>query len=265
MNHRRVTVQLTALLDLMLILVFMQYIEIDEHVVEQQQAADQRVAAAEQELHDVRVNHELLAADLQKHAADLDDARAAITQMEGDTEKLREQRDLLVSVLPDLFSQPEEKIKKLMSTTLPDGTKHTPEQLDKLKQEFRKLSQQQPDAAMRHLMTFNEMKKRCDLWHLHVLDSGVIALATEKTTVKFRAESASSFEETLFQRYKALSDPKSLVIILFSYGDTDFGVYKAVKDGLPLATRRMEQDALGRTRFTFREIGFFETPPIEIP
>ena len=38
-------------------------------------------------------------------------------------------------------------------------------------------AQQQPDAAMRHLMTFNEMKKRCDLWHLHVLESGLIAMA----------------------------------------------------------------------------------------
>lgn len=265
MNHRRITVQLTALLDLMLILVFMQYIEIDEHVVEQQQAAEQRVAAAQNELREVRTNHELLAANLAARIDELTEARDALTHTERDLERLREERDTLISTLPDVFSQPEEKIKKLIRSTLPDGSRPTAEQIEQLRQEMQKLSQQQPDAAMRHLMTFNEMKKRCDLWHLHVLENGLIVLATEKSTVKFRAESAAAFEDSLFQRYKSLSDPKSLVIILYSYGDIDFGVYKAIKDGLPLATRHMEQDALGRTRFTFREIGYFEEPPIEIP
>ncbi len=264
MSHRRITVQLTALLDLMLILVFMQYLEIDEHVVEQQKSAEQRVAAVEQELRTVRNEHDFLASNLEKRATELSEAREALTGVERDLERVREERDTLVSTLPDVFSQPEEKIKKLLSTTLPDGTRPVKEQVDQLRQELQKLATQKPDAAMRHLMTFNEMKKRCDLWHLHVLENGVIVLATDKTQVRFRAESAAAFEETLFQRYKSLSDPKSLVIIMYSYGDIDFGTYKAVKDGLPLATRHMEQDSLGRTRFTFREIGFFEEPPFDV-
>lgn len=265
MSHRRITVQLTALLDLMLILVFMQYLEIDEHVADQQQRADQRIAVAEKEVGELRTEQELLAANLATKSIDLDNARLAINEQEANFEKLREQRDMLVGLLPDLFAQPEEKIKKLMQTTLPDGTRPTSQQIEQTRRDFQRLAQQQPDAAMRHLMTFNEMKKRCDLWHLHVLDSGVIALQTDRSVLKFRAQSINAFEEEFFQRYKSFADPKSLVIILFSYGDTDFTVYKAVKDGLPGATRRMEQDSLGRTRFTFREIGLLEQPPFEIP
>lgn len=264
MSHRRITVQLTALLDLMLILVFMQYLEIDEHVAEQQRSTEQRVAAVQEELRSARNDHDMLAASLTMRSSELTEAREALTQVERDLERVREERDTLVSTLPDVFSQPEEKIKKFMSTTSPDGTRPTKEQIEQLRAEFKKLAAQQPDAALRHLTTFNEMKKRCDLWHLHVLENGVIVLATDKTQVKFRAESAAAFEESLFQRYKSLADPKSLVIVLYSFGDIDFGTYKAVKDGLPLATRHMEQDSLGRTRFTFREIGFFAEPPFEV-
>ena len=109
---------------------------------------------------------------------------------------------------------------------------------------------------MEHLLTFHELRKRCDLWDLYIQDDGLIVLTVNGQRQALRAEDATTFADRVFEAYKALPQPKSLVLILVSYGDARLGVRQAVLDGLPGALERIRADDESRSRYDFAVLGF---------
>ena len=270
MNRRRITLQLAPLLDLLLIIIFIQYLEMDGLVADQQKTSAAQLAVVQTdldqtklELDSQRADTKRLTVDLATRASELKLAHEALVETDEELDRLREQRNTIVGLLPELFSQSDAAVSKLIQSTMPENTRQTPEQIERLKQDFRRFAGQRPSAALHHLLTFGEMRKHCDIWQLYLTDSGEALLTTERTTTRFdAAETVAEFESRLFQRYKSLPEPKGLVIILFSHGDVGAGVLEAALDGLPKVTRRMQADTGERTRFEYGNLGFTLESPV---
>ncbi|MDA0282836.1 MAG: hypothetical protein O3B86_05730, partial [Planctomycetota bacterium] len=128
--------------------------------------------------------------------------------------------------------------------------------------EFRSFSEQKPGESVRHLLTFEEMRKRCDIWEIYINDTGMAVFSGSGQTHTFRAETAQEFAAEIYERYKTLPQPKSLVIMLLSYGDVKASIYEAAIDGLPVVAERMRTDQSGRSRFEYAVLGFNPTPAV---
>ena len=261
---RKLTLQLTPLLDLLLIVIFAQYLELRESAARteagvRQQAASEVAAlrkkraldsrqreAAERRWTELKQEHSALAQKLTKREYELTTAlRRAI-----------EQQERVGDIVAELFQLPDELVERALKPRNPTQQSRSPEQIEQLRQAFRDLAKKRGRAVLQHLFTFEELRKRCDIWKVYVTETGLIDFRVDEVTHTFRADTAEDFATELFDRYKALPDRKRLVIILFSYGDAKAGPRQAVLDGLPVATARMQADSSGQTRFEYADLGY---------
>lgn len=275
MTPRRLHFQLTPLLDLLLIVIFAQYMDVQETTEKQEQVVSSKMTDAEQQLESTQAELEelnrekQLAADdlknLQTEFADAQHAASSLQQerneLKAALERAQEQRDTIAGLMPQLFDLPEETVQELIRTRTPENVRLTPDQVKRLRDEFREFAQKNPNEAVRHLLTFEEMRKRCDIWEVYVGSNGMTTFLAGEKSQKFRTSDADGFAQELFDRYKSLPQPKSLVILLLSFGDVKASVHIAAVDGLPKAAERMRNDQSGRSRFEYAVLGYNPTPP----
>lgn len=231
---RRIVLQLASMLDMMLIVVFLQFLELRE------------TSRAE-------------AARAQQAQQDIEQQRDEIAGLRAEAEILADQalnqRDLVGQLTAELFNLPDDTIAKLLKARFPDDPPNDDE-IAAMQQEFRKLHGRRGQEVVKHLLTFNELRKRCDVWELYVADTGVTTLTAGETEVSFRAETSKDFASHVFRTYRALPEAKSLVLIVLSYGDVREIYSEAAFNGLPLAIDRLQADAAGRSRFEYAVLGF---------
>ncbi len=233
-NRRRITIQLVPLLDLMLVVMFLQFMELSERSRIEQAHASQ--AATE-------LNEERAAIAAQRHEAELL------------AEKAFDQRDLVGQLAAELFNLPDDTIAKLLKQRFPDDPPDADE-IAAMQQEFRKLRGRRGQEVVKHLLTFQELRKRCDVWELYVAETGITTLKADSEEIQFRAETSQQFASRLFANYRIQPQPKSLVLIVLSFGDIKASNYEAAITGLPLAIDRLQADAAGRTRFEYAILGY---------
>jgi hypothetical protein len=245
---RRLSFQLIPLLDLLLIVVFAQYLE--SRVNSEQQAVE--AAATES----------LLSAQLDETLRQLIALKERIAQMEqkldvaevrsGDADRFRAQRDLIGEIVTELFKLPDGSLSALQST----GPGPTPNDVAQLRNRLKTLAGGESSKVVDHLLTFGEMRKRIDIWELYLQENGGFVLTVGDKRLAFRAETADEFAARLFEAYKTLPEPKSLVLLLLSYGDARFQPLKSALDGLPLAMERIRTDIGGRSRLDYAVLGY---------
>lgn len=259
---RKLSFQLTPLLDLLLIVIFAQYLEMQETTERQEaelrQEAQSRVAAARQEyrqaLGRLSAAREQLDA-LQQRKSELQQQwEKRETVLEESLRRAIRQQKRVGDLVAELFDVPEGLIEQALDPR--NNARRSEQEREELRQAFEELARQRGRAVIRHLLTYEEIRKRADVWELYVTEDGMIVLTAGDNTYRFRAETPEMFEQKLFARYKSLPQPKSLVIILFSYGDAKAGTREAVLEGLPRVAGRMRADTSGRTRFEYANLGF---------
>jgi myosin heavy subunit len=275
-KSRRLTFQLTPLLDLLLIVIFAQFLDVRDTTTEREQSTTTQLSAAQEELAGTQDQLAKILAEKNEMEADREFLRASLQELKDSTSGLElerksleeslkrahEQRDTVANLVAALFDLPDETINELIRTRAPENVRLTPEQVKRLREEFKSFSKQNPGESVRHLLTFEEMRKRCDIWELYINDTGKTFFSGSGQSHTFRAETAEEFADELYERYKTLPQPKSLVIILLSYGDVKASVYEAAIDGLPIVAERMRTDQSGRSRFEYAVLGFNPTPPV---
>jgi hypothetical protein len=275
-TSRRLTFQLTPLLDLLLIVIFAQFMDVRDTTTEREQSTSTQMTATQEELAGTQDRLAKIIAEKKEAEADREFLRQSLQELKETTsgfeierksleeslKRAHEQRDTIANLVADLFDLPDKTINELIKTRTPENVRLTPEQVERLRQEFKSFAKQNPGESVRHLLTFEEMRKRCDIWELYINDTGQTVFSGSGQTHTFRAETAQEFASALYDRYKALPQPKSLVIILLSYGDVKASVYEAAVDGLPRVAERMRTDQSGRSRFEYAVLGFNPTPPV---
>ena len=251
---RRLHMQLTPLLDLLLIVIFAQYMDVQERETlslnEASQAIEQRnrLAAGLSELQLVHQQTSDRLAQISAVAAQLQTNNAELSrQTEQTQEELQRavaQQQLFGELVSELFGVPQQTVAEALT---PPGANApaSSEQHQMLQEKFRELSLQNAGRMIRHLLSYDEMRKRTDLWELHIEDTGWMTLRVGKLQRGFRVRTPDEFTEQLYAIYKSLPEPKSLVVIMLSWGEARGDVREAAIRGTP-GRHRADAAELGR-------------------
>lgn len=284
-SRRRLTFQLTPLLDLLLIVIFAQFMDTQETTARIEQRAEAMTTQAEQQVAQLEqlkaVEQERakqLFAEKTKALQAIEKAREANAateermrslqqqsekaQMEQSEqiERLRDQRDRVGELVQQLFQLPENTLDPLLKSRGTPDSPETREQRERIRQQLKDLAEARGEDVVRHFLTYDELTKRSDIWDLYLTENGVFQLQIGDKSADFRAATKEEFVDRFYAVYKTTPQPKSLVIILFSYGDAKASVRFAATQGLPLVAERMRADSSGRTRFEYAVMGFVPQP-----
>ena len=261
---RRFVIQLTPLLDLLIILIFALLLGLRHQARTEEIRARSVVTDAVPGLSD---RSDPVVALVERHQKVERDLKQAISEnqrlMSRDEDTQRQlseevawamqQQERFGDLVSELFQVPDETIKKALNTNSIAGEIRSESETQSLRKKFRELAAKRGEAVVRHLLTFDEMRKRCDIWDLVISGrKNQFELNVGGTVKTFAAETREEFDDKLFRAYKTLESPKDLVIVLLSYyPDARFGPIKIAVSQLPLSVERMASDRGGKTQFQF--------------
>ncbi|MFM7059171.1 MAG: hypothetical protein ACKO2P_19845 [Planctomycetota bacterium] len=219
--RRRLTLQLTPLLDLMLIVMFSQHLAFRQHTATEQQALQQR--------------RQSLLLELQTREEQL------TLQHQSLSRQYLESARLLNSFLTP--SQNAQLARQLAN--FPD-----------VRQTLEQHTRNSPEGAARFLTRASAMQKHVTIWEVHLPDSGRAELRCDELTESTDFASPEEFASRLFQASKRLPTPHSLTLVLLSWGDTQLRPRQNALDGLPLLLDQLRRDAAGIRWYDFSVTGY---------
>jgi hypothetical protein len=221
-SRRRLTLQLTPLLDLMLIVMFSQHLAYKQQNASEQQALQQR--------------QQTLTAQLQSRETELAQQQASLNNQYLETARL------------------------LSSLLSPTQNSQLAEQLENFPEVRQTLQQQintSPDGAARFLNRVSAMQKHVTIWEIHLLDSGRAELHANQLTESTDFDSPDEFAERLFLASKRIDPaPHSLTIVLLSWGDTQLRPRNNATKGIETLVQKLRTDAAGIRWYDFSVTGY---------
>lgn len=263
-SSKRVRFQLTPLMDLLLIIVFAQFLDVRE--TSQEQTAN------------LKSEREKLTAQISRERSELQGIRTAITRQQRALTRQRDEaraaRDeafnevdfrlsemqTAIKMITEYFGIEESEITRLNT----DPSALTP--VDRAIQQAAGLAKSEPDAVIRFLIGHAELLKRAEVWTIHAGDNKSIRLVAGDRNEAFRLESRTQAERTkeaadqLFAAYKQFDQPKGLVVILVSFDPQSVaGVYQPMIDAIPPTLERLRSDS-PETRFEYTVLGSTPDP-----
>ncbi len=275
--RRRITLQLTPLLDLLLVVIFAQYIHMEQTAGRQVEAAaseaqvridaiGEEIETARKERSDADIKRLQAFEELKGRDETLTEARGEISalrtrvkELEISSEEQRRQHreDLtrlgriaanLLRIDPVLFAETMESLPA--------------DEVRGLKEGFEDLRGKSAEALIRHLREIDAIRKRCDLWEVHIETEGRILF---RFTGADEADSfwAGSSEDFVLKAQKGIAraaEPKSLVLILFSYSDATWGARQPVEEGVDLLKIWLRKEFTGKA-FHVARMGYSLSPP----
>lgn len=249
MNTRKLSLQLTPLLDLLLIVIFAQYMEVRTVARQETERAQTEREAAQADLD--ALQNQLVA--LQNQLAEWEQKRRETERAEYAS------REPLGQLFGELFRIPESTIQKIANRRSSDEAVLSPAEIAALKAEFKVLSTARADQVVDHLLTFVEMKKRFDVWELYIQGDNSLIISAGENRKRLQPddiETPELFADEFFKLYKSFPQTKSIVLILVSYGDSQLRYRWAVTKGLPSVAERMRLDSNGTVKFEYAVLGF---------
>lgn len=267
---KRLTLQLTPLLDLLLIVIFAQYMDVQSKIDTTQASLRSQVQESEQQTRRLNIEMELRTAELLRLQSEVDRLAKSAADSESSSNELRNslidlqrefemasrQRDEIGDLVQKLLQLSEAEMNASLQETRELSSPTSAAAAQRAQQQLKKLADANDAELVRHLLTYNELSKRSDIWQIHIDSQGVIHFRPNEKTYSFRAASPQAFQRELFNNYKSLPQPKSLVIIIVSYGDARADVREAVLGGLPAVSDQMRADTNGRSRFEYAVLGY---------
>ena len=262
---RRIALQITPLVDTLLIILFLQYLDSRQQqesalaaaASSAQDSGRATAALVESESREREIRMELARAqtDLARFSVESQAQAERATQAEADLERAAAQQRVLGELLVELFKLPPEDVAAVLDPARDPPLAASPEELERLRSKFQQFAESSPGAMIRHLLTYEEIRKRCDLWDLFIDASGIATLDTGASQIRFRVQ-PDTFADELFRRYKSLPQSKDLVIVLLSVDRrSERQFVQPVRALLPQLIDRMRADSGGRTRFEYADLG----------
>jgi hypothetical protein len=238
--RRRLSLQLTPLLDLLLIVIFAQYLEVRHDTALVQQTQQRQREEVERERETLRAQRE---------------------QQRQATDSLQAQLDQVSHVLAETFAVPERVLGELVRLRQ-QGNEADAARLEAARLQLASLLGDRAENYVDFVTQYAEMQKHVTLWELHLQNSGQALLINADQRVAFAFSSRSEFTERAFQASKALAKPRTMAIILFTYGDTQATFRNEAIFALPELTERLRQDS-GDTRwYDFSLLGYRPSGPL---
>ena len=244
---RRMTLQLTPLLDLLLIVIFAQYMEV--RIVAKQESD--------------RVAHERESTAVENH-----ELRRQVDEWESEQRNVdREQhqiREQFGEVVRELFRIPEATLNKIVQPrSKNEAGGLSPAEIAELKARFQQLATSNGDQVVDHLLTFQEMRKQFDVWEFYLNEDGSlqILIGPDHQQIKTKEiESPEAFVDVVLQLRNRFPPTKNSVLILCSYGDCQLSHRLSLTRGLPAISSRLRQDGQGTQNFEYALFGYRPQP-----
>lgn len=248
-TRRRLTFQLTPLLDLLLIVIFAQYMEVSQTARTGQQEVEQERAALTEEFNQRRDELESLYAN---QTGQLSQTRDRFSENYKSILKQHQQAGSTIAEALNLPGAVMEQILKMRT----DGRTKDAKELEAAAEQLSKLMPARGEELFRFMLRYDEMEKHVSIWELHLQDNGkaLFSDGERQRTVSFTT--VDEFVSRAFEASKGFSEPKPLVIILLSHGDTQAGLRRRATDGMPLLVERLRRDASNTRWFDFSLMGF---------
>ncbi|MCR9200138.1 MAG: hypothetical protein NXI04_16005 [Planctomycetaceae bacterium] len=249
MARRRLTFQLTPLLDLLLIVIFAQYMEVRQTAkTAQQQFDDQKTQLTEQ----FNQRRDELEAQYASQTGQLSATRERYSENYKSILKQHQQAGSALAQALNLPGAVMEQVLKLKT----GGQGKDAAELQNAAQQLRKLMPSRGQELFRFMLRYDEMEKHVSIWELHLQDNGQAQFSDGERQRTVGFASVEEFVSRAFAASKAFAEPKPLVIILLSHGDTQAGLRRRATDGMPLLIEQLRRDA-GNTRwFDYSLMGF---------
>jgi hypothetical protein len=260
--RRRMTFQLTPLLDLLLIVIFAQFMEVQQQAESAQDDLQQQKQQLVQQFDDGKAELERQRADLQREislqSSTLTERREQYSKQ---FESILQQHQQAGQALSDAFNLPTTVMEEVLQLQT-DGNQTDARNLQQAAKRLKDLLPQRGDELLLFMLRYDEMQKHVSVWELHLQDNGQASFSDGGTAQTVSFGTQEEFLSRAFQTSKSFTDPKSLVIILLTYGDTQAGQLARVVDGMPLLVEQLRRDA-GNTRwFDFSPMGFRAGGPL---
>jgi len=289
---RKLTFQLTPLLDLLLIVIFAQYLDVrdrtaQDHETQSSETAElkSRAARADRQRSAIAAKLAATESDLNLARARLDNigesVRKTLADKDEDARRLQEQRDLLAKALGEIFRLPEQTLRKVMQPLAGKDAARAAEELRKIRERIEKLRKSAPQQIVRHVVKYEELLKRCDLWEIHVDPRNNVRIAIGPKVHQFRF-TAREFQATgneekdrderrryardlrqdfyrkLFAFYKSLPQTKSVIIVLTSRESETTAAYLVAKAGIQDTADHIARESAGRITMVSTDLGNLE-------
>ena len=282
LRTRRTVFQLTPLLDLLLIVIFAQYMDVRQAGARQEawfekeagQVQAQAIAKAEQEA-ERRQQADIKLALAEKQLKTLQEEQGMTEELLTD---LKIQRELMAELLTQSLKIDAEKIEELMQYGRDEANFDA-----KLRETIETLSESSQAEAVSLATSYHELLKRCDVWDFRFeLSKGVsketIAKKTSGATISFnfrdnhkeflviledgaRVIKDDQLDKTVFEiknYLKTLPQPKGIVIVIsgFMNEEITFGLRTEYKELLQKLINELTLESAGQSRFYLRELGY---------
>jgi hypothetical protein len=213
-QRRRFALQLTPLLDLLLIVMFAQYME----------------AQKREEIREEGLTHQSERLEL---------AEQENANLQEDLARIADQQQLLGELVTRLFEVSPEQMEAVLDPNRDPAVSAA--ELDQLRQEFETMAEQSPGRAIMHLLTYHEIRKWCDVWEIKV-ERDFFTLTSGEEVIRRRLPltgadlslNVDAVQDELFQAMMSLSSSEDLVVILLTFDRSSLiNVETQIRDVMP--------------------------------
>ncbi len=269
--RRRLALQLTPLLDLLLIVMFSQYIENRHRSVAIHDALTAREQALEARVAEEHARIEQRREALEKEAVEKEAALVDLGKVYD--EKFRsivKQHQQVGSILAESLNLPGNVVTEVLKLRT-SGASDDANRLKDASERLHELMQVRGEELFRFMLQVDEMQKHVTIWEIHVQKNGQALITDSQQEFLTDFSSESDLASRLFEFTKSFPEPKMLVVVLLTWGDAQAVARHRASDALPLLMEQLRRDASGTRWYDFDIIGYraqgslFDTSRIPSP
>jgi hypothetical protein len=254
-TRKRLSFQLTPLLDLLLIVIFAQYMEIQQKAESAQDQLEQQKSAMAEEFTARRDELE------QTYAVRSDQLSETRERYSEYYKSIVQQHRQAGSTLAAALNLPGTVMEEVLRLTT-DGRETDAQHLQAAAEQLKKILPTRGEELFRFMLRYDEMQKHVSVWELHIQENGQAQFTDGERSETVSFGTVEEFVTRAFEASKSFAEPRRLVIILLTYGDTQAGLRRRATDGMPLLVEQLRRDA-GNTRwFDFSLMGFRPNGPL---
>lgn len=294
-RSRKILISLAPLLDLLLLLMFAQNIQLRERAKSQIKQVDLRSEAFESETIVLREKLQSQQALLQERSLTIQSLEREMVQIVANQnqerqqleeqitsaiEKLKEEneaRETLAELAQKLRIQKEaveadaartldqlSRVVRGIFSSIPQETFEQlldqladPQQQSQLQETLQQMRGPLAGAILSHLRRVNELKKRSDVWELHIDTNEVMTIRVEGRLLpdKIRFRNAEEFQSRLMRAVRPLEDPNDLILLMLSYSNPRERMLDVAKQALDSTVEQLEEHYGRRKRVEWADLG----------
>ena len=245
LQKRRLAMQLTPLLDLLLIVMFSQYIENRHRNV----ALQASLTAQEQAIEVRRQQLEVDVAEQKKSLEQL--AKTYDDRFQG----VINQHHLVGSILAESLNLPGNAMAEVLKLRA-SGSAEDADRLQGASQRLQELMQARGEEVFRFITRVDEMQKHVTIWEIYVQENGQAFITDSQQSFTTDFSGDAELASRLFESSKSFSEPKTLVVVLLTWGDAQAGARRRATDAMPLLMEQLRRDAAGTRWYDFSIVGY---------